>query len=260
MLAMTSGSIGAWALQLRRGGRSPAPGASEAAAGPSSPSVARPESSQADLWAVLDVEPFADLLTGHDPDLKRGAIDALVRAQGYGAVPVLRRLLRDPDSEIRLYASVALGKLEDQIGQALLAARTAAEADPNEPTAWGELARLYVEYASCGFLAPSMARHYLELAHQAYETARRLRPEQGQLALALCRARLQFGDLEVAERYLEVAVWDSLADPHTHLALMELEYRRGGLAQVAQHATDAARLLKGSYPQQDVVDWWAALA
>jgi tetratricopeptide (TPR) repeat protein len=260
MLAMLSGFLAAAAPLASKPRRSRPRAAPNFAAGSATDLVAHARAMPPDLAGVLGVEPLVDVLSGDDPDLKRGAIDALVRSQGYRAASVLRPLLRDPDSEIRLYASVTLGKLEDDIGQALQAARAATGGAAADATVWQQLAWLYVEYATCGFLAQPSASHHLELAHEAYEAARRLQPDQSELALGLARAHLLLGQLDRVEEYLQPAVLERPNAPDGHLALMELAYRRGALVAVAQRAATATWLVAGDYPQRALVRWWAGAA
>ncbi|MDQ6672749.1 MAG: hypothetical protein M3069_18740 [Chloroflexota bacterium] len=259
MVAAGSGSLAMAALTLRprRGLAKPEPAFSTAAI--ASPLV-RAQDRRLDPLSVLDVEPIADVLSGADTVLKRGAIDALVRSQGYRAVALLRLLLVDPESEIRLYASVTLTTLEDGIGQAMLAARSATKTAVPDAGAWEKLAWLYVEYVSCGFIAQPTADQYLELAHSAYEAAASEKADQSRLGLALGRAHLLFGQLDVAEMYFESAAMTRIRNPEAHIALMELAYERGALAQVAQRASTAARLLGFEYPQRGLVNWWASQA
>jgi hypothetical protein len=212
-----------------------------------------------DVGTVLDVEPIVDVFSGPDPVLKRGAIDALVRSQGYGAVLTLRSLLLDPDSEIRLYASVTLNNLEDEIGRAMLAARSATMDASPDAAAWEKLAWLYVEYASCGFIAQPTADQYLDLARRAYEAAVCQEPDQSRLALALGHAHVLFGLLDIAEVYFHHAAMRRIRNPDAHLALMELAYKRGALGEVVQRASTAAQLLAFDYPQRALVAWWAGL-
>jgi tetratricopeptide (TPR) repeat protein len=259
MVAILSGSLATAALALRPR-RSQAPAATASTTSVPTGRVVRAQDSRLDPLSVLDVEPIVDVLSGADPVLKRGGIDALVRSQGYRAVSTLRSLLLDAESEIRLYASVTLNTLEDDIGHAMLAARSATRAASPDAAAWEKLAWLYVEYASCGFIAQPTVDQYLDLAHSAYEAAMDQKPDQSGLALALGRAHLLFGQLDIAEQYFESAAMSRIRNPEAHLALMELAYKRGALAEVAQRASTAARLLPFEYPQRALVNWWVGRA
>jgi len=259
MVAVLSGTIALSALALRPRRLQAGPTAAALAASAARP-IAGAQTLQPDLFAVLDVEPIVDALNGLDPVLKQGAIDALVRSQRYQSVGTLRTLLLDPEAEIRLYASVTLTKLEDEIGQAMLDARAMTLDATPDAEAWETLAWVYVEYASSGFIAQPTADQYLDLARRAYEAAVDLEPDQSELALALGRAHLLFDQPEIAQTYFETAGMHHVRNPDVHLALMELAYHRGAVAEVAQRASTAARLLRFDYPQQQLVNWWAGLA
>jgi hypothetical protein len=212
----------------------------------------------ADLHAALGVQPIADLLLDGDASLKRGAIDTLVKTRGCQAATALQPLLRDADAEIRMYASIRLCDLEDEISREVQAAG-AATADPNAPAAsWEKLARAYLDYVSSGLLDAASARQCLKLAEDAYQAGSRVAPGQHQLALEIGRTYLRSGPLDRARMYLEHAAEGALPAGDAELALMELDYRRGALAELPTRAARLVPNLCETSPQRGIVEWWAA--
>jgi tetratricopeptide (TPR) repeat protein len=213
-----------------------------------------------DLLAPLEVEPLVDLLHGCDADLKRGAIEVLVSTRGCRAAALLQPLLHDDDAEIRLYASIRLCSLEDDIGQAILAARAATDEHASNAATWQRLAHVYTEYTTSGLLDGATARQYLGLAEAAYESALRLRPGQHELALALGRAWLSLGALDTARTYLEHATRAGNAEVATNarLGLMDIAFRSGSITEVVDQATAARGKTSSRHPWRGFVEWWAA--
>jgi hypothetical protein len=213
-----------------------------------------------DLRPALAVQPLVDLLASDDTAMKRGAVDALVNTRQHLAVPALKPLLRDPDAETRLYASLRLVTLEDDIGQEILAARTATEQSPDNPGAWSSLARVYLKYVASGLLDLAGSRHYLDQAVEAYTLASRLHPRQHRLALAIGRAYLDTGDLVTARHYLEYAEHGDTEQVDARLALMELAFRAGAWNELASSAVSMLAEVPADHPDRQLVNWWAGAA
>jgi hypothetical protein len=213
---------------------------------------------QPDMLPALQVEPLADLLSGDDQDLKRAAADALVSTRSSSAVDQLKNLLRDPDLETRLSASLRLVALEDEISLEAQTARAAIEQSPQDPAAWRSLAQVYIDYACSGLSDAATNRQYLAQAVEAYQTARRLNPHQHRLALALGRAYLGLSDLATARQLLEYAEESEAERVEAELLLMELAYREGNFALLAKRAHSTLHAIRASHPDRDLVEWWAA--
>jgi hypothetical protein len=213
---------------------------------------------QTDMLPALRVEPLADLLSGDDQDLKRAAADALVSTRSSRAVDQLKNLLRDPDLETRLSASLRLVALEDEISLETQTARAAIEESPDDPAAWRSLAQVYINYASSGLSDAATNRQYLSQAVEAYQTALRLNPHQQRLALALGRAYLAAGELARARQLLEYAEQSEAERVEAELLLMELAYREGNFATLAKRSSATLHTIRASHPDRDLVEWWAA--
>jgi predicted Zn-dependent protease len=213
---------------------------------------------QLDMLPALQVEPLVDLLSGDDQDLKRAAADALVSTRSKSAVDQLRILLRDPDLETRLSASLRLVALEDEISLETQAAREATEQSPRDPSSWSSLAQVYINYASSGLSDAATNRQYLSQAAEAYQNALQLNPHQQRLALALGRAYLAVDELPTAQPLLEYAKESEAERVEAELLLMELAYRRGDFAALAKRAHSTRGSVRASHPNRDLVDWWAA--
>jgi hypothetical protein len=214
----------------------------------------------AELAPALKVEPLADLLTGDDPDLKRAAVDALLKTQGHLAIGNLKTLLHDRDLEVRLSASLRLVALEDELGQDIQTAQAAVEQSPDNAGAWSSLARACVKYASSGLVDDSASRQYLSHAVDAYAAALRLFPRQHRLALAIGRAYLELGELALAQPLLEHAAQGEAERIEAQVLLMDVAYRRGALVQLARRAAVALGETPPSHHERQFLEWWASVA
>jgi tetratricopeptide (TPR) repeat protein len=215
-----------------------------------------------DLHTALDVVPLVDLLHGRDPDLKRGAMEALVGMYGLGAAPGLQALLRDDDPEVRLYASIRLSGLEDEMGRAIQAERAAIQRSPSDLEACRRLVLATTDYVSSGLLDKATARQYLLRAEEAFDVLAQVQPEHGALALALgraCQAAQQHG---AARDYFERAARANETDLtiNARLGLMELAFAQRALTEVQTYATELALDMPTDDPRRAAVDWWAERA
>jgi hypothetical protein len=225
----------------------------------------RPSIIYTDLWPIdplasLEVEPLVDLLNGRDADLKRGAIEALVSRQGHRAAGVLQRLLHDNDPEIRLYASIRLCTLEDDVARAIQEANTATVIGAADPAGWQRLAQAHIDYASSGLLDVATTVQNLDLAEAAFASASGLQPGQHELSLALGQTWLQLGRLDTAREHLECAIQAHRPRVVTNarIGLMEAAFRGGSWSDVVQQAVEANRTMPARHPHRGVVEWWAA--
>ncbi|WP_321402944.1 HEAT repeat domain-containing protein [Maridesulfovibrio sp.] len=115
------------------------------------------------LYEEVDVHPIADILTGTDMEMKRGAVNLLRRIGSAEAVKLLRKSLSDESAEVRFYAHTALTRLEEDYAQALDKARFRAE-KYDSAQAHAELASTYRNYARSGLPEVNMQERSMVLA------------------------------------------------------------------------------------------------
>ncbi|HAS89719.1 MAG TPA: hypothetical protein DCS48_10510 [Desulfovibrio sp.] len=101
------------------------------------------------LYDEVDVHPIADILSGDDMEMKRGAVNLLRRIGSAEAVSLLRKSLSDESAEVRFYAHTALTRLEEDYADAIDKARFRAE-KYDSAQSHAELASIYRNYARSG--------------------------------------------------------------------------------------------------------------
>ncbi|WP_421902751.1 HEAT repeat domain-containing protein [Maridesulfovibrio sp.] len=101
------------------------------------------------LYDEVDVHPIADILTGDDMEMKRGAVNLLRRIGSAEAVKLLRKSLSDESAEVRFYAHTALTRLEEDYADAVEKARFRAD-KYDSAQSHAELASVYRNYARSG--------------------------------------------------------------------------------------------------------------
>jgi thioredoxin-like negative regulator of GroEL len=175
---------------------------------------------------------------------------------------MLQALLHDSDPEIRLYASIRVSGLEDEMGRAIHAARAATETSASEVDAWRRLVLACSDYISSGLLDEATATQYLVQAEEAYHVASQLQPGQGDLAMMLGRACQAIRHFDPAREYFAHAAHarDAALAIDARIGLMEVAFAQRSLADVKAYAALAAPEMAPDDPRRPVVEWWAQAA
>lgn len=219
--------------------------------------VARAREMEISLLDEREIEPVVDVLKEDDPELKRAAIEAITRQRDAGAVHLLRGLLHDPAPEARFFASVALARLEDEIGQSILAAQHALAEDPDGPEARERLAWLYWDYALSGFLEGVTRDYYLGLALRAFEDAMEVSPDPDRLAVPKARVHLLLGNIVEAAVALDDLARKHPTDAKVRAARMEVIYEFGDFRELSVYAQRTLPNFSGDEETRDLIEWWA---
>ena len=122
------------------------------------------------LYDEIDVHPIADILSGDDMEMKRGAVNLLRRIGSAEAVSLLRKSLSDASAEVRFYAHTALTRLEEDYADALDKAKFRAERY-DSPQSHAELASTYRNYARSGLPEVNMQEHSMVLSCEHWRIA-----------------------------------------------------------------------------------------
>lgn len=115
-----------------------------------------------DTEGIWDVLPAVDAMLGSDPTLKRGAIEALVKIRTPEAIGWLLRARKDPQPDVRFYATSALTSMKRDFEQAMKAAEREALEKPMEAGPLLSLVRSGLDYAMSGLLEEATRRELLE--------------------------------------------------------------------------------------------------
>ncbi len=219
--------------------------------------LARAREAEISLLDEREIEPVVDVLKEDDPELKRAAIEAITRQRGAGTIRLLRDLLHDPAPEARFFASIALAKLEDEIGKSILSAQRALAENPDLPEARERLAQLYWDYALSGFLEGVTRDYYLDLALGAFENALEVSLHPDRLSLQLARVHLLLGSVAEAAALLDDLARKRPNDVDVRLARMEVIYEFGDFRELSIYAQKSLSSLAGDGEMRELAEWWA---
>lgn len=233
---------------------------------PASRSLALSGTFDRDVRARLDVESHLDVLRFGDRTLRSNLVLKLAERGGPRDLALLRRVLEDPEEELRIQAFLQLREARNR-HLASLAARigAAAEAEASAPltssgatpsdglhaasAAWLEVARGHLELAESGALDPALVGFELQ---RALDAARRACPNHAARALEL-RVLARLGSQAEAQRALADLGDELDAAPELLAASAEVAFRAGHLGAVR---AAAARLTStGSV----VPEWMATI-
>lgn len=176
-----------------------------------------PDAIRRQLADSLDVLPASDALLGQDTSLKRGAIETLARIRTPESLAWVIQAQKDPDAEIRFFATSALTNVKHEFEKAVQAAEKEALLRPGDQTVQLSLLRIRYEFAISGVLDPQVcevllrdcrlrlldyAERSLDFLRLFYLIERRLDPAD---ALAVLE-RLAAADPEMRRRWVRERV------------------------------------------------------
>ncbi|WP_320174885.1 HEAT repeat domain-containing protein [Maridesulfovibrio sp.] len=142
------------------------------------------------LYDEIDVHPIADILTGDDMEMKRGAVNLLRRIGSAEAVKLLRKSLSDESAEVRFYAHTALTRLEEDYAEAVDKACFRAD-KYDSPQSHAELASVYRNYARSGLPEVNMQERSMGLACEHWRKAVEKDQENKDYLMRLAEAYLE---------------------------------------------------------------------
>lgn len=128
------------------------------------------------LYEEVDVHPIADILTGDDMGMKRGAVNLLRRIGSFEAVKLLRKSLSDENAEVRFYAHTALTRLEEDYAGSIEKARFRVDRYESAQ-AHAELAAVYRNYARSGLPEVNMQEQSMTQSCEEWNLACKKDPE-----------------------------------------------------------------------------------
>ena len=204
-----------------------------------------PTGSPASAWArcwptEIAIEPVVDVLTGDDPDLKRGAVKLLKRMATPGAVGLLRQCLSDPFPEVRFYAHSALSDLEDEHTNRIKAINETLQTAPSAG-AWRTLGREYRAYADSGLADEVARRQHLEESRAALSQSLALEPGHAPSMLLLGQVLLSLERNEEAAAWFDKCLAVEETEAEARLGLAQIAFQQRDLKALAAQARAMAR-------------------
>lgn len=139
------------------------------------------------LYDEVDIHPIADILSGDDMGMKRGAVNLLRRIGSAEAVKLLRKSLSDENAEVRFYAHTALTRLEEDYAESIDKAHFQVERY-DSAKAHAELAKVCRNYARSGLPEVNMQEQSMRSACEHWKIAAEKEPEETNHRMRLAEA------------------------------------------------------------------------
>lgn len=182
------------------------------------------------------VAPFVDILAFGTVVQKQELIALIANEFQPAFAPALRLALDDTSAAVRVQAASAITRIEDDFQQRSLALAEDVRTRPGDASCLRTLATFHDEYANAGIFDAARAAESRRQASRAYLDYLELMPADHAARAAVGRLLLQDGRLDDAAAWLTPVLEDPDARPHAVPLLMDVQYRRGRLAEVRRVA------------------------
>jgi tetratricopeptide (TPR) repeat protein len=176
-----------------------------------------------DVARELDAESYYEVLRHGKTDQKRNALRRLADLGERKHLELIRRCLRDPEHEVRLYAYAELERLAHVHDARIARAGREAASRPNDPAGPRDLADAHLAYAQSGILDEGMAAYHYRAAVQHAQRALDLDDPEPDAPLIAALALGELGRHAEALAYLDQV-------PEAHRALGKVRIVRARLA------------------------------
>lgn len=171
------------------------------------------------------VQPLVDTLQVADIETRRTAVAVLGRYGNPQTAQLLRQLLSDPQDEIRVDASIALSRLDDECSQSLNLALERCAANPTDSTLVLTLAEECYRYACSNILDQTSQHFYLERARDLLLPIIVQVSNNAELWLKLAQVRARLGEVHEALQDAQVALRHNPESAEAAVLAMELAFR-----------------------------------
>lgn len=192
----------------------------------------------------LEVQSYFDIIRGNNRILKKALIGKIINQWTANSVQILKIALRDPEYDVRSYASTALSELENRMSKSIIEQKEEVRKDPGLVGLRLKLAKSYLNYADSGLLDASSSEHYIRSAKSILDDTQESlnlddRSRVQILTLRAFSARIESDDASERSAY-DAAL---LLDPSNQEALIHLCGVQFQAREFANLRTTVARLL-----------------
>ncbi len=146
---------------------------------------------------------LSEAFSQSDEEIRRNAVLALNTLSPHESLPMLKRLIRDSDEQVRLYAQSLLTRVTTQLEENLAHLHEQAQNRGYTPPELLYLAEHHFEFVYLDLINKEMQKNYLNKAIELLEKAKELDPGLKKVDLLLLKCALRLGDVMRARGYLE---------------------------------------------------------
>lgn len=202
--------------------------------------------------------PLTELLGSSDRDAKHLALQRIVREPGSRSISLARRLLADPDPDVRALAALAVSRLESSLSEALRQGLLRCQAHPEQAGPHADLGKLFLHWSEKDGAHPTQRRVYLRRAREELETAVSLEPTRMENLLTLAQVLVALQEDEQASDTLEKAFAGGQDSLEGYVLAMEIALRGRRFDRLGDLAEQALPLAyDGETPA--LLRWWIPL-
>jgi len=144
----------------------------------------------------VEIEPYVDILSGHDLKLKINVIEKLTRMGTPASVLILKKALVDQNYEVRYFANNALEKIEKKMMASIDAASENISKHSEDFRNYNFRGTLYLDFYTLGILDKETGRNFLEKAMYDFLFSLQLNPNQSYLFVKITHIHLLSGNYE----------------------------------------------------------------
>lgn len=202
--------------------------------------------------------PLTELLSSSDRDAKHLALQRIVREPGGRAISLARRLLADPDPDVRALAALAVSRLESALSEALRQGLHRCQAHPEQAGPHADLGKLFLHWSEKDGAHPTQRRVYLRRAREELETAVSLEPTLMENLLTLAQVLVALQEDEQASDTLGNAFAGGQDSLEGYVLAMELALRERRFDRLGDLAERALPLAHGG-ETPPLLSWWIPL-
>ena len=207
----------------------------------------------------LNVDPIIDILDGNDDNLKRGAIEFLLKLSTPEAVKLIKKCLTDNNTEVRFYAHSSLTKLDEKYNHNISEELSLNKSDKVTEKSYFNIGNVYREYAESGLLDKETAFHYSSLAIEAYRTYLKENPTDTQTMIYLGKLDCDAKNYENAIEFYVTAIKMGSKSAEAFLGLCKVYYDQknmNALAQTVQKMNDVEKFEFTNDQDKMLVQFW----
>ncbi|MDO8527782.1 MAG: hypothetical protein Q7T03_08865 [Deltaproteobacteria bacterium] len=211
------------------------------------------------IMQELDFLPLADILSGTDLDLKRGAIERLARLKTPEAIDLLLAHRSDPSMDVRFYATSALARIKKEFDEQLEAAKQQMQKDVYKISARVFLSKVYLQYAHSHLLDPATiqafereALFHLDFCVQSQNAT----PQAFRMLVSIYVAHAEW-DMAIKT----IALWEKSGktDPQEISKVrIDVLYRTGRYLDVFEEFVRMKERGIADSEWNTIADWWGA--
>lgn len=209
----------------------------------------------------MAVQSYMDIMHGPDRPLKKSLIGKILSEWTANAVPLLKQGLKDPEYEIRSYASTALTTIENRINKNILHLKEEIAQSLGSVRLSLKLTRSYLDYAGSGLLDRSSADHYVHMAREILTQIHPRTADDDELSLEALSLRAQtarLGGDTPAEKKTYEEILARHSNHHETLShLCDLHFRERDFAALRRTARLFLRHTGAEHPAFAAASYWS---